>query len=108
MVSTLTYELRELREELIELQIERGTEKKHGWVALAGRLKLLEMRRSEKWDARVADQLQEISQLLHADWFRIDADEAAQVMAAMEGLTSVHTADADAIRARVRKLRAPS
>lgn len=107
-VSNVSYQLSEVREELIELQIERAMEQKRGWRALSGRLKLLKMRKSEAWDTRIADELDSLSKLLHADWFTMDADDAAEVMSTIDGLSSAHAADVDAIRLRVKKLRSPS
>jgi hypothetical protein len=104
-VESLGYLLSELEEELIEIQIERAEEKRHGWAALAGRLKLLAKRTNESWDMRIADELEGLSKLLKQPWFRMDADDASGVMAAMDRVGSMHAADADAIRARVRELR---
>jgi len=105
--NSLRIGLRDLEEEVVEMQIERALEQRHSWAAVSGILKLLMRRHEEGWDLRVSDQLGALSNLLHKEWCRLDADDASNIMAAMDKMSSAHSADAEAIRARVRVLRTP-
>lgn len=106
-IHSLGWELASVKRDMLEGEIERAETKKEGWRALSARLQTLRIAQEHGSDYRVADELEGMSRLLHQPWFRLDAEQASEIMSAMDAVDSIHTADADAIRQQVRRLRTP-
>jgi hypothetical protein len=106
-LNRLSYELREVRREVLAHKRDTALRHKDGRVALNAIIESWPIRRDHLSDIVLPLDIEALSNLLHQEWFtHLGADQAAELMALLNSVGPEHAADVDAIRTRVRRLRA--